>query len=328
MKLISIFIILKEPGKFRNLPGKEGYNSAEKDHTMKQRLYLLSVIIFLTFFTSCSSQKETIRLMPLVERQMALGPRTPGSEAHAAFISDTVALLEEAGWQVRSEAEKYQGRTVRNIVADKGAEDSPRWIVLGAHFDCRIAADQEKQAGDQAKAVPGANDGASGVAVLLGLAQTLPEIPDTRVTLAFFDAEDQGRIMGWSDWCLGSRLLAEQYGALERKPDAVIIADMIGDKDLNVYRERNSDKTLTDQLFTLAGKLRLGKQFINEEKFTMYDDHVPFIEQGIPAADLIDFDYPWWHTLEDTADKLSEESLQAVYRLLYAYVTGELRIKN
>ncbi len=291
---------------------------------MKNRLAVILWITVLFCLVSCAKTKseQMNDLMLLVRQQMDLGPRTPGSEAHAHFIEQTAALLETAGWSVSSNAEKYQGKTVRNIIADRGPKDPGTWIVIGAHYDSRITADQEKNAEDRQQAVPAANDGASGVAVLLGLARTLPELPDKRVTLAFFDAEDQGKVMGWPDWCLGSQLLAEQYGKLDRKPDAVIVIDMIGDADLNIYREKNSDPDLTDTLFSLARDLDLAGQFIDSEKYAMYDDHIPFLEKGIPAADLIDFDYPWWHTLGDTADKLSEESLQAVYKLLFAYITG------
>lgn len=284
---------------------------------------IFSLSFVLVFcLTACGTAGDRIELMPLVEQQMVLGPRTPGSDAHRLYIEQTTAELKEAGWNVRSEEERYQGKTVRNIIAERGVENSQGpWIVIGAHFDCRILADQEKLPANRQQPVPGANDGASGAAVLLGLAKTLPEMADKRITLAFFDSEDQGRVMGWPDWCLGSRLLAEQYGQLERKPDAVIVVDMIGDADLNICREKNSDQKLTDELFGIAAKLGYSKQFINEPKYAMYDDHVPFIEQGIPAADLIDFDYPWWHTLGDTSDKLSEQSLQAVYRVVYAYLT-------
>ena len=291
---------------------------------MKRKLTVFIICAVLICLVSCSSANDVkIKLMPLVQEQMDLGSRTPGSDAHNKFISQTMNTLQTSGWSVRCEAEKYQGKTIRNIVADRGSEKADSWIVIGAHYDSRITADQEKTAEARMKAVPAANDGASGVAVLLGLAKTLPEFPEKRVTLAFFDAEDQGHVMGWPDWCLGSRLLAEKYGSLERKPDAVIVIDMIGDADLTVYREKNSDAALNDTLFSLAGKLGLSKQFIDAEKYAMYDDHIPFIEQGIPAADLIDFDYPWWHTLNDTADKLSEESLQAVYKLLFAYLTDK-----
>lgn len=291
---------------------------------MKKKLsvFFLAAVLF-AFLTACSETGKAVELMPLVQKQLNMGPRTPGSEAHARFVEYASELLKAAGWTVHSASEKYEGKTVQNVIADRGPKDPSEWIVIGAHYDSRITADQELQPEDRQKSVPAANDGASGVAVLLCLAQNLPEVPDRRITLAFFDAEDQGKIMGWTDWCLGSRLLAEQYGALDRKPDAVIVIDMIGDADLNIHREKNSDEVLTDRLFSLAKELGLSKQFIDSAKYAMYDDHIPFIEQGIPAADLIDFDYPWWHTLNDTADKLSEESLQAVYKLLYAYITGE-----
>lgn len=290
-----------------------------------QKIPVFLLFTFLIFVCSCSAGKEKILLMPLVQWQMELGPRTPGSEAHAQFAARTVSELTTAGWNVRSDEEKYQGKTVRNIIADRGPESAGTWIVIGAHYDSRLTADQEKQLENRQKPVPAANDGASGVAVLLGLAKTLPDLPEKRVTLAFFDAEDQGKVMGWPDWCLGSQLLAEQYGSLDRKPDAVIVIDMIGDKDLNIYREKNSDAELNDVLFGIAAKLGFSKQFMNTEKYTMYDDHIPFIRQGIPAADLIDFDYPWWHTLEDTGDKVSEESLQAVYKVLYHFLTEETK---
>lgn len=288
---------------------------------MNTKAILLFMITCFLCMSACSSAKETVELMPLVHQQMDLGARTPGSDAHARFVEQTVKSLEDAGWAVESMAERYNGKTVQNIIAERGTENSSKWIVIGAHYDSRIQADQEKLPADKQQPVPAANDGASGVAVLMGLAKTLPKMDDKRVTLAFFDAEDQGNLMGWPDWCLGSKLLAGQYGELQKKPDAVIVVDMIGDADLNIYRERNSDQALTDELFGIAKRLGYSKQFIDQPKYSMYDDHVPFLEQGIPAVDLIDFDYSWWHTLGDTADKLSEESLQAVYKVVYEYLT-------
>ena len=212
---------------------------------MKRIRFLLLVIIFLLCISACGSARDTIELMPLVRLQTDLGPRTPGSEAHAQFISQASAILKESGWTVSCEAETWQKRTVKNIIAERGAENAETWIVVGAHYDSRITADQETEQENKLKPVPAANDGASGAAVLLGLAKTLPDLPEKKITLAFFDAEDQGKIMGWPDWCLGSALLASKYGELERKPDAVIVIDMIGDADLNIYRERNSDPSNT-----------------------------------------------------------------------------------
>ena len=194
---------------------------------MKRISFFLLMILSTLLLTACSAENiPEVALMPLVQQQMELGPRVPGSDAHKAFIEQTVSLLQNSGWTVRSEAEQYQGKTVWNIIAEKGADNTDgKWIVIGAHFDSRILADQEKSTSGRQQPVPAANDGASGVAVLLGLAKTLGDPGNKRITLAFFDAEDQGKIMGWPDFCLGSALLAEQYGQAEKKPDAVIIAD-------------------------------------------------------------------------------------------------------
>ncbi len=170
--------------------------------------------------------------------------------------------------------------------------------------------------------VPGANDGASGVAVLLELARTLPE--DTvPVWLVFFDAEDNGRITGW-DWILGSRAFVEE---IEVNPQAVVIVDMIGDADLNIHLEKNSNLEIRTEIWGMAERLGYGDVFINTEKYAMLDDHTPFLEAGIPAVDIIDFDYPYWHTIADTPDKVSAKSLLAVGDTLWHWVV-EKSFKN
>ncbi len=284
---------------------------------------ILLLLLSLPFLTGCAAKSDAPQIMPLVEHQTELGPRTPGSRAHDAFVAWACGILNDAGWNTEAEAKTYRGKTVRNIIAERpaGAEGGKR-ILIGAHYDSRINADQESS-DLKWTACPGAEDGASGVAILLTLARTLPERSDKNITLVFFDAEDQGGIMGWPDWCLGSRLLAEEYAAAGALPDEVVILDMVGDRDLNIYREQNSDPELTDTLFSIAAELGLSAQFINEAKYRMTDDHVPFAEQGVPSVDLIDFDYPYWHTVSDTADKLSEESLNAVYRVIYTYLTEQ-----
>ena len=97
---------------------------------------------------------------------------------------------------------------------------------------------------------------------------------------------------------------------------------MIGDADLNIYLEKNSNVAIRTEIWSTAEKLGYGEQFINEEKFSMLDDHTPFLEAGIPAVDIIDFDYPYWHTTQDTPDKVSAESLQAVGDTLLNWVVG------
>jgi len=155
------------------------------------------------------------------------------------------------------------------------------------------------------------------VAVLLELARTLPEETQP-VWLVFFDAEDNGNIEGW-DWILGSRAFAEE---IPIEPRAVVIVDMIGDADLNIYLEKNSNIAIRTEIWSTAEALGYGDKFINEEKFSMLDDHTPFLEAGIPAVDIIDFDYPYWHTTQDTPDKVSAESLHAVGDTLYNWIVG------
>ena len=195
---------------------------------------------------------------------------------------------------------------VRNVIAKRGT--GAPWTILGAHYDSRLKADHDPDPANHDQPVPGANDGASGVAVLLEVARVLPEELEGEVWLAFFDVEDQGQLPGW-DWILGSRALAD---SLEGKPDAVIVVDMIGDADLNIYQENNSDPGLTAEIWDIAARLGYADQFIPQTKFSMLDDHTPFLEKGIRAIDIIDFDYPYWHTIGDTADKVSASSLQAV----------------
>lgn len=258
-----------------------------------------------------------------VEYQVSLGPRLPDSQAHAQAVGWIVAELEQAGWQVRIQETQSMDHPVRNIIARWGSGDP--WLVLGAHYDSRMLADRDPDPSKHNQPVPGGNDGASGVAVLLELARVLPgHMKDSRfqrVELVFFDAEDQGRLPGW-DWILGSRAYVQSLGPdPTRHPDAAVVVDMIGDARQNIYMEKNSDPTLTAEIWQQAAELGLQDRIIGTYKHQILDDHIPFKEAGIPAVDMIDFDYPYWHTTADTADKVSPESLAAVGKTLIAWIT-------
>ncbi|RPI33372.1 MAG: M28 family peptidase [Chloroflexota bacterium] len=253
-----------------------------------------------------------------VEYQVGLGPRIPGTPGHDKIVSWIEQELKDDGWRVEIQESQSMGHTIRNIVARRGpafGQKDPQWFILGAHYDTRMFADHDEDPSKQDEPVPGANDGASGVAVLLELARALPKNLDKEVWLVFFDAEDNGRISGW-DWILGSRAFVDQ---LEGKPDGVVVVDMIGDADLNIYMEKSSDLALKTSIWAKAASLGY-EQFINSPKYSMLDDHTPFLEAGIPAVDLIDFDYPYWHTTQDTPDKVSAESLDAVGETLLAWL--------
>ncbi len=241
-----------------------------------------------------------------VQAQTDLGPRTPGSKAHASAIEYIVTELEKAGWKTEIQTAEKMGHPIRNIIARRGS--GAQWVILSAHYDSRLLADQDVDPILASQPVLGANDGASGVAVLLELARVLPKDNDKEIWLVFFDAEDQGELEGW-DWILGSRAFVE---TLNGKPNAVVVIDMIGDVDLHIFREKASDPALTAEIWQTAKRLGYSDSFIDEEKYSIIDDHLPFLDAGIPAVDIIDIEYPFWHTSEDTVDKVSARSLEII----------------
>jgi Zn-dependent M28 family amino/carboxypeptidase len=253
-----------------------------------------------------------------VRTQVGFGSRVPGTEVHAKVLEWIRAQLKSAGWQVEIQESEALAHPVKNIVAKRNTE-SPQ-IVIGAHYDTRMFADQDPEPAQNTNYVPGANDGASGVAVLLGLARSLPE-DMASVWLVFFDTEDNGDFPGW-DWILGSREFVRRNLI---QPRAAIVAEMIGDSDLNIYKERNSNLELTDSIWTTAKGVGFEGKFIAEYKHSMLDDHTPLMEAGIPAVDIIDFDYAYWHTVQDKPDKVSAVSLQAVGETLRVWLLQQNR---
>ena len=255
-----------------------------------------------------------------VDYQVALGPRIPGSAAHAQTVQWIEERLRGLNWEVQTQELQVSvgdgEQTVRNVVAKMGS--GRPWLILGAHYDSRLVSDHDPNPELRTTPVPGGNDGASGVAVLMELGRVLPnylrypmpgsELRAAQVWLVFFDAEDNGKIEGW-DWILGSRAFVD---SLEEHPDGAVIVDMIGDQQLEIYLEKNSDTVLRQEIWDTAAALGYGEWFIPEEKYGILDDHTPFLEAGIPAVDLIDFDYAYYHTVSDTADKVSPESLGVV----------------
>lgn len=251
-----------------------------------------------------------------VRTQVAFGARVPGTEGHARIQEWIGEELGKAGWISEIQRSEALGHPIENILAKRSEE--PPQIIIGAHYDTRMFADNDPDPAQHVNSVPGANDAASGVAVLLELARTLPD-ETVPIWLVFFDAEDNGRIQGW-DWILGSREFVKNNHV---SPRAAVIVDMIGDADLNIYKEQNSDPGLTDEIWAVASELGYETVFIPEYRHSMIDDHTPFIEAGIPAVDIIDFDYPYWHTVQDTPDKVAAESLQAVGDTLRAWIVQQ-----
>ena len=249
--------------------------------------------------------------------QTDIGPRYPGSEGHLAVRELIVDELTALNWDVERQEFDYQGFEAMNLIGRINTGQNLPVVILGAHYDSRARADQSP--GQEDTPVIGAVDGASGVAVLLELARTLDSAEiDKEIWLAFFDVEDNGSngIEGW-DWINGSRYMAAN---LETPVESMVLVDMIGDADQQLYYEGNSHAGLMVELWSIAAELGYSDQFIPQGKYTMIDDHVPFRERGIPAVDIIDFDYPYWHTVEDTPDKASPDSLYRVGHTLETWL--------
>jgi len=241
-----------------------------------------------------------------VQAQLAFGARIPGSEAirnTAAYLSET---LQNNDWNTLVQSFDYKGVSLQNIIAKKG--NGEEILLLATHYDTRSRADRDIDSTLREHPVLGANDGASGTAVLLELGRVLTIPDDTQVWLVFFDGEDQGNINGW-EWSIGADYFVQH---LEQSPDKVIIIDMIGDSDLNIYQEQNSNEKLVREIWSAAEQLAYHPYFIPELKYAMIDDHLPFLNHAIPAALLIDFDYAYWHTTHDTIENVSSNSLQIV----------------
>ena len=284
-------------------------------------LWLLLITVLFSAAACGSSTTESLefdgdRAFKDLEYQVNLGPRVLDSKAHEQARDWIIQKNEDSGWTVEIQTANINGQEINNIIARRAMYQNLPWVIIGAHYDSRMLADRDPMFENRTQPVPGANDGASGVSVLLELARVLPTNLGANVWLVFFDAEDNGNLPG-GEWILGSRLFVE---SLEGEPDAVVIVDMIGDSDLNIFIEKYSDQNISQEIWAIAADLGYENQFIAAPKHRIIDDHLPFVQAGIQAVDIIDYDYPYWHTVADTVDKVSVVSLKIVGDVLLAWV--------
>ena len=313
-----------------------------------RQLGLLIVVLGFTAFVlgaACtpSSSSSSAAAPPMSEfdqqrswddlvKQVKFGFRIPGTKPHVATRDWLAAQLKACTPSVSLQPfthHRLMEKTVPmwNIIADlPGAGVAPREkVLLCAHWDSRPFSDHDLDPSKRKTPIDGADDGASGVAVLLEIARQLHARPIARdVEIVLFDGEDYGP--GIEDMLLGSQYYAAHLPAA--KPSWGILLDMVGYKDLAIYREPSSEeaaKAVNDRVFHAArelGYLRAGELtgFVDAlYQYEITDDHTPLNKAGVPTADLIDFDYPPWHTTGDTIDKCSAESLKIVGKtVLYA----------
>lgn len=247
--------------------------------------------------------------------QCQLGVRPPGSKAHEEcrkfIIQQLTPYVDKVDTQPFTfhDPDRHVTLHMTNIIGVINPA-ATRKIMVFTHWDTRPTADEDLDHKD--RPIMGADDGASGTAAELELARVFHEKrPTVGVILLFVDGEDWGP--GEDRMYLGARYFAKHPGIY--KPSYAILLDMIGQKDLHIYREVHSEQwapEVDNKIWSAAKDLGYADQFPDSAKYTMGDDHVPFHDAGIEAVDLIDFDYAYWHTLQDTADKCSPSSLKAV----------------
>jgi len=265
-----------------------------------------------------------------IQTQVEFGPRIPGSEAHRRMGDWLDSLLHQRADTVIVQSwthvtARREPLPLRNFIARFNPSAEKRLLLL-AHWDSRPKADSPRSR-DSTKPVQGANDGGSGVAVLLGVADVLKRSPPTvGVDLLFVDGEDYGDFTKDSaDVLIGSRY----YGAHQLagpRPLYAVLFDLVADKDLQIYQEGNSlvgAPEVVELVWHTAKDLGYGGYFIASPRHTLIDDHIELQKAGIRAIDVVDFDYPAWHTPDDTIDKVSAASLQIVGDVAVALVRRE-----
>ena len=263
-----------------------------------------------------------------LKQQVALSPRVPGSEASAACRHLLSAHAAELGADIDSQAftffDPYSHTDIPlvNLIAGfKGTSRTSGRILLMAHYDSRPRTDYAQDPALLDRPIDGANDGASGVAVLMELAGLFAQqAPPADVDLVFVDGEDWGKAGDNNYYLLGSREFARRN--IRGKYRFGVVLDMIGDASQEIYREGYAEqfyRPLNDALWQTAARLGV-TAFHDSVKHFVMDDHLSVISAGVPAVVIIDFDYPHWHTEFDTPDKCSPQSLANVGRVLAEFI--------
>jgi hypothetical protein len=267
-----------------------------------------------------------------VGRQVEFGARVPGTEAHAMALEWMTEWLEERAdsvAQVPFTHVTQHGDTLHltNLWASFAPSASSR-ILLSAHWDSRPVAEKASDPAARSSPTPGANDGASGVAILLALADQLARTPPgLGVDILLTDGEDWGYDpvtyeTEIEDMLLGARHFARTDGGSYR-PLFGILLDLVGERGARFRWEQNSLQLAPEvvrRVWDLAEDLGHGEYFEQEVGRAVTDDHVVLNEAGIRTIDIIDFDYPYWHTPEDTPDKVAAATLGAVGDVLLAVI--------
>lgn len=279
-----------------------------------------------------------------VARQVAMGPRIPGTRANAECAEYICTELARHGADTiieqRATVTAYNGDRlpIKNIFAQFNPEASSR-IMLAAHYDTRPWADSDPEQSNHLEPVPGANDGASGVGVILEIARQLSaNRPEIGVDMLLVDAEDYGQSSGFSNhdetWALGTQYWVEHMPYKDNKlPRYAILLDMVGGMGAKFHREyfsNNYARNIVDKVWGIASRSGYGDRFVNIDGGAIVDDHVFLNRAGIPAIDIIESKNdvtksfsPTWHTVNDDMDNIDRTSLKAAGQTVLNVIYNE-----
>jgi Zn-dependent M28 family amino/carboxypeptidase len=251
---------------------------------------------------------------------MAFGPRVPGTDAHkragdwiAAEMRQRADTVIEQTWTHRTQS----GATIplRNILARFRPMAEERLLYV-THWDSRPTAEKSPNEAQRKQPTPGANDGASGVGLFLALGDILKQTPPgVGVDLVFVDGEDYGTFTPDVDVLLGSMYFANNLPSANYQPLFGVVFDMIGERDLRIPQEGHSIERapeVVERVWRTAAEMGYGNIFVPASTPEITDDHVPLLDKGLRVIDVIDLDYAYHHSVEDTVDKVSARSLKIV----------------
>jgi Zn-dependent M28 family amino/carboxypeptidase len=277
-----------------------------------------AALLCLLFFIAARAQEtitnfDAARAYQHMKRLCETGPRPPGSEAIKKAQAYIIGELKSYGLKITEDdfiAETTRGRVgMKNIIAELAGDRSEVVIVAG-HYDTKLQ-----------EGFIGANDGASSTAAVLEMARVLSNTkPQYTLWFVFFDGEEafvDWGANGGKDNTYGSRHMVGRLAAdgSIRRVRAMVLVDMIGDKNLDLLRDDESTRWLVDLIWETAHRIGYGKHFLQSDG-AYSDDHIPFKEAGVPVIDIIDFNYgpnnSYWHTNRDTLDKVSGQSVKIV----------------
>ena len=289
--------------------------------------YILCILL-LNFLTASGLVFNGDRAFSYIKKQCDFGPRYPGSEGHKNLLNylNNHFLMYADSVEVFSDSILHpvsnQKINIKNLLIRHNIDAKQRYLFM-AHFDTRDRADKDSNSQRQSMPILGANDGASGVALLMELSQHIYNNPLQKIgiDILLVDAEDIGRPGHINEWGLGTQSFVKQYkGEL---PQYAICVDMIADKN-PIYKIEGFSyryaKDLVHEIWTLANELGY-KEFVWQLAPPIYDDHY-YYHQGtnVPSIDIIDFDFPQWHTVDDTIENCSSKGLFIVGNVLLEFI--------